>query len=142
MLFGHGGTIPSGAGVIGRTIASEYQLHPRILDGSGLSRDDGTSPLEIVALLRDVWHTTVGNEMSQSLPTVGVNGTVAGIGVKTPAQGRCIAKTGTLNFVTNLAGYCRSRGHQNLAFGLFIDGPPNYAAIAVESKMIAAIARY
>ena len=53
------------------------------------------------------------------------------IGVHTAAQGRCVAKTGTLNYVTNLAGYCRSRGRHTLAFALFIDGPGNWPAIAL-----------
>ncbi len=140
--FGGGGTIADGARVIAQTIASDFDLHPRILDGSGLDRDDRTSPLEIVDLLRDLSGTATGAELSASLPTVGVNGTVQSLGVKTAAQGHCVAKTGTLDFVTNLAGYCAARGHHQLAFGLFVDGPSNGAALALESKMVAAIAGY
>jgi serine-type D-Ala-D-Ala carboxypeptidase/endopeptidase (penicillin-binding protein 4) len=142
VLFGNGGTLSAGAHVIGSTIAAQYGLHPRILDGSGLSRNDRTSPLEIVDLLREVWHTPIGDELAASLPTVGVNGTVQTVGLKTAAVRRCIAKTGTLNNVTNLAGYCQSRSGQTLAFGFFIDGPPNWTAIALESRMIGAVARY
>ena len=142
VLFGHGGSISAGAHVISQTIASMYGLHPRIQDGSGLSRHDASSPLEIVSLLHDIWQTPVGSELSASLPTVGVNGTVQGIGVKTPAVGRCIAKTGTLNYVTNLAGYCRSRGHHTLAFAIFVDGPDNGTSEVLESRMIGAIAGY
>jgi D-alanyl-D-alanine carboxypeptidase/D-alanyl-D-alanine-endopeptidase (penicillin-binding protein 4) len=142
VLFGRGGTIAAGAQVIAQTIAQAYDLHPKVLDGSGLSRDDGSSPLEVVDLLRDVWHTPVGDELWASLPTVGVNGTVQTIGLKTAAAGHCIAKTGTLNFVTNLAGYCHCRDGNTLAFALFVDGPDNGTAILEESKMIAAIARY
>jgi serine-type D-Ala-D-Ala carboxypeptidase/endopeptidase (penicillin-binding protein 4) len=142
VLFGRGGTIAGGARVIASTIAAAYDLHPTIVDGSGLSRDDRSSPLEVVDLLRDVWHTPVGNELTASLPTVGVEGTVKGIGVKTAAQGHCVAKTGTLNYVTNLAGYCHSRSGKTIAFALFIDGPDNGTATVAESKMIAAIARY
>jgi D-alanyl-D-alanine carboxypeptidase/D-alanyl-D-alanine-endopeptidase (penicillin-binding protein 4) len=142
VLFGRGGSIAAGSRVIFDTIAHAYDLHPKIEDGSGLSRDDGSSPLEVVDLLRDVWHTSVGNQLAASLPTVGVNGTVKTIGLKTAAQGRCIAKTGTLNYVTNLAGYCHSRGGHTVAFALFIDGPDNGTAILEESQMIAAIARY
>ena len=40
---------------------------------------------------------------------VGVSGTVQNIAAHTAAQGQCIAKTGTLNYVTNLAGYCNTR---------------------------------
>ncbi len=141
-LFGKGGTISAGAQVILSTIASAYGIHPKLLDGSGLSRDDRSSPIEIVDMLRELWHTTVGRELSASLPVVGKQGTVQTIGLKTAAVGRCIAKTGTLDNVTNLAGYCRSRGYHPIAFALFIDGPPNWTALALESRMIGAIARY
>ena len=142
VLFGHGGTIAAGSRVIADTIADAYDLHPKIVDGSGLSRSDRSSPLEVVDLLRDVWKTRVGNELSASLPVVGVQGTVKTIGLKTAAQGHCRAKTGTLDYVTNLAGYCHSRSGKTLAFALFVDGPDNGTAILEESKMIAAIARY
>jgi serine-type D-Ala-D-Ala carboxypeptidase/endopeptidase (penicillin-binding protein 4) len=141
-LFGRGGSIPDGAKVIGRTIADTYGLHPTIKDGSGLSRNDRSSPLEVVDLLREVWGNRVGREMVASLPTVGKEGTVRGIGLKTAAVGRCAAKTGTLNFVTNLAGYCHSRDGHALAFALFVDGPDNGTSELLESRMIGAIARY
>jgi len=142
VLFGTGGTIHAGAAVIARTIASHYGLHPLILDGSGLDRADRTSPLQIVELLRDVWGSPVGSELSESLPVTGVSGTVATVGVHSPAQGRCQAKTGSLDDVTNLAGYCRTRSGQKLAFGIFIDGPENAVGFELESQMVAAIARY
>jgi D-alanyl-D-alanine carboxypeptidase/D-alanyl-D-alanine-endopeptidase (penicillin-binding protein 4) len=142
VLFGGEGSISAGAQVISHTITASYGLHPRILDGSGLSRNDRSSPLEIVDLLRDVWRTAVGGELEASLPTVGVEGTVKTIGTGTAAQGRCIAKTGTLDYVSNLAGYCRAKGGHELAFAFLIDGPPNYIALALESKMVGVIARY
>jgi serine-type D-Ala-D-Ala carboxypeptidase/endopeptidase (penicillin-binding protein 4) len=142
VLFGRGGSISDGAKVIGATIADTYGLHPTIQDGSGLSRNDRSSPLEVVDLLRELWGTPVGRELVASLPTVGKEGTVRGIGLKTAAVGNCAAKTGTLNYVTNLAGYCRSRGGHTLAFALFIDGPDNGTSVVLESKMIGAIARY
>jgi D-alanyl-D-alanine carboxypeptidase/D-alanyl-D-alanine-endopeptidase (penicillin-binding protein 4) len=142
VLFGAGGSISAGAQVMSHMFAAAYGLHPKILDGSGLSRNDRSSPLEVVDLLRDVWRTPVGRELSAALPTVGQQGTVQTIGVGTAAQGRCIAKTGTLNGVSNLAGYCHSRGGHPLAFALEIDGPPNYIGLELESRMIAAIARY
>jgi D-alanyl-D-alanine carboxypeptidase/D-alanyl-D-alanine-endopeptidase (penicillin-binding protein 4) len=141
-LFGRGGSISAGARVISQAVGDTYGLHPKILDGSGLSRDDRTSPLEIVDLLREMWGSNVGRELLAALPTVGKEGTVRGIGLKTAATGNCVAKTGTLNYVTNLAGYCRAKNHHTLAFGLFIDGPDNGTAVALESRMIAAIARY
>jgi D-alanyl-D-alanine carboxypeptidase/D-alanyl-D-alanine-endopeptidase (penicillin-binding protein 4) len=139
--FGGAGTTAAGAKVISSVLRSSYGLHPEVVDGSGLSRDDRASPIEVVDLLRAVWRTPLGNLLWDSLPTVGVNGTVAGIGVGTPAEGHCVAKTGTLNQVTNLAGYCHAAGGQVVAFALFLDGPQNWQAIALESKMVASIAR-
>ncbi|MGZ4293056.1 MAG: D-alanyl-D-alanine carboxypeptidase/D-alanyl-D-alanine-endopeptidase [Solirubrobacteraceae bacterium] len=142
LLFGRGGSISAGAQVIARAMADTYGLHPKIQDGSGLSRDDRSSPLEVVDLLREVWGTRVGRELVASLPTVGKEGTVRGYGLRSPAVGNCVAKTGTLNYVTNLAGYCHSRGGHTLAFALFIDGPDNGTAATLESGMIGSIARY
>jgi serine-type D-Ala-D-Ala carboxypeptidase/endopeptidase (penicillin-binding protein 4) len=139
--FGTGGSIAAGARVIASAITS-YGVHPRIVDGSGLSRDDRSSPNQVVALLRAAWRTPDGDVLWASLPVVGVNGTVQRIGVHTPAQGNCIAKTGTLNGVTNLAGYCHRPGHHRLAFALMIDGPSNAEALQLVSRMVGAIAKY
>ena len=44
--------------------------------------------------------------------------------------------------VTNLGGYCRTTGHQVLAFAVFLDGPDNRRGIALLSRMVAAMVRY
>jgi D-alanyl-D-alanine carboxypeptidase/D-alanyl-D-alanine-endopeptidase (penicillin-binding protein 4) len=138
--FGGGaGTITAGAKVIASVIA-RYDVHPTIVDGSGLSRHDATSPAQVVSLLHHVWRTPIGSELAAALPVVGVSGTVRSIGAHTPAQGRCSAKTGTLNDVTNLAGYCINRIGHVVAFALFIDGPPNNVAVKLLSQMVGAIA--
>ena len=91
--FGRSGSISSGAKVVSHQVA-HYGIHPGILDGSGLSRDDRSSPAQVLVLLRKVWHTPIGHILLPSLPVVGVNGTTRRIGVGTVAQGRCIGKTG------------------------------------------------
>jgi D-alanyl-D-alanine carboxypeptidase/D-alanyl-D-alanine-endopeptidase (penicillin-binding protein 4) len=96
----------------------------------------------VVALLLKVWHTPIGHVLSGSLPVLGVNGTVRRIGLGTPAQRRCIAKTGTLDYVTNLAGYCHATGGHMLVFALFLDGPSNEQAITLLSRATGAIASY
>ena len=53
---GIGGTTEAGAQVIA-SAAAEFGVHPTIVDGSGLSRGDGSSPLEVVDLLRSVYLT-------------------------------------------------------------------------------------
>jgi D-alanyl-D-alanine carboxypeptidase/D-alanyl-D-alanine-endopeptidase (penicillin-binding protein 4) len=136
------GSIAAGAAVIAQTIAADYGITPAIRDGSGLSRQDQSTPDQVVELLRKLWRTPTGAIVYASLPVVGVSGTVRGLALKTAAVGRCSAKTGTLDGVSNLAGYCHSRGHHALAFALFVDGPPNWMAIPLLERMVAAIARY
>jgi D-alanyl-D-alanine carboxypeptidase/D-alanyl-D-alanine-endopeptidase (penicillin-binding protein 4) len=140
--LGGAGTISAGARVIGLQIGG-YGVHPAIVDGSGLSRSDLSSPRDVTDLLTAVWGTPVGDGLRDALPIVGETGTVSQLAARTAAHGRCIAKTGTLTDVTNLAGYCYSRGHrQMLDFALFIDGPSNWKAYGLLSRMVAAIARY
>ncbi len=139
--YGTGGTTKDGADMIASAIAG-FGVHPKIVDGSGLSRSDQSSPLEVVDLLRSVYGTPTGRTLRASLPVLGINGTTRRIGVNTAAQGRCVAKTGTLDYVTNLAGYCHSHGGHVLAFALFLDGPSNETAIQLLSRMVGPIARY
>jgi D-alanyl-D-alanine carboxypeptidase/D-alanyl-D-alanine-endopeptidase (penicillin-binding protein 4) len=139
--FGRGGTTAAGARVVSAAMA-HYGLQPSIVDGSGLSRADRSSPQQVVSLLRSIWHTAVGRELVSTLPVVGVSGTTAHIGVHTRAQGRCRAKTGTLDGVTNLAGYCQAAGSHTLAFALFLDGPTLDQARALLTRLVGAIAGY
>jgi len=137
--FGGAGTTNAGARVISRAVAP-FRVHPRVLDGSGLVRQDRSSPREVADLLRAMWASPGRRTVFEaSLPLVGVNGTTRRIAKGTVAQGRCAAKTGTLNEVTNLAGYCSAAGKQKLAFAIFIDGPPNQTALAIEGRMVADI---
>ncbi len=140
--FGVAGSTAAGARVVSATIARRYRLRPSIVDGSGLSRSDRSSPDQVGRLLRSVWHTPVGRELDSTLPVVGVSGTTARIGVLTRAQGRCIAKTGTLDGVTNLAGYCHAVNGHMVAFALFLDGPMIDQARELLTTMVGGIASY
>lgn len=140
-FLGHG-TLAAGASEIATTLAADYGLDPTIHDGSGLDRADRTSPAQIVSLLRQVQGTPTGAALEAALPVTGVSGTVASIGVHTPAQGHCVAKTGTLNNVTNLAGLCQAASGHELAFALLLDGPANWQSYGMLSRMVAAIAGY
>lgn len=138
--FGAGGSIASGARVIARELDA-YGVHPAVIDGSGLSRADRSAPVQVVTLLRAVWHTATGKVLAASLPVTGINGTVRRIGAGTVAQGQCVAKTGTLDLVTNLAGYCSSPGRDQIAFAVFIDGPDNARGAALLSRIVADLVR-
>jgi len=135
------GSTAAGAHVVTEQVAA-YGVHPRVVDGSGLSPANRTSPHQVVEVLQLLWHTPVGDVLSGSLPILGVNGTVSQIAKGTGAQGRCRAKTGTLEMVSNLAGYCQTRSRDPLAFAIFLDDLDSVRATDLLGRMAAAIARY
>jgi D-alanyl-D-alanine carboxypeptidase/D-alanyl-D-alanine-endopeptidase (penicillin-binding protein 4) len=140
-LFGQG-TLSLGALAIRQAISGHYALSPTIYDGSGLDKADRSTPAQLLALLARMDGSSVGQEVRAALPVVGKTGTVEGIGVKTPAVGRCEAKTGSLDDVSNLAGYCKVRGGDTVAFAFMVDGPSNPEAFAAFTPMIGAVAGY
>ena len=93
---------------------------------------------QVVDLLRAVSGTPTGQDLRASLPVVGVGGTRAtDRGARRRRRDTASPRPGTLDYVTNLAGYCRSRGGHTLAFALFIDGPGNARAFALIGQMAA-----
>jgi D-alanyl-D-alanine carboxypeptidase/D-alanyl-D-alanine-endopeptidase (penicillin-binding protein 4) len=70
-----------------------------------------------------------------------ISGTLAPRMRHTAAAGRCQAKTGTLIDVSNLAGYCRSRGGHLIAFAFFMHGPRTVAEHTLQDSMTITLAR-
>lgn len=137
----HHGTLGAGAVEV-RSALAEYGIRPRLHDGSGLDHSDRTTPDQVISLLRQIWGRPLGRMLATALPVVGESGTVQGIGIHTPAQGHCVAKTGTLSRVTNLAGVCTARDAHQLAFAVFLDGPNNAQAFGPLGRIVAAVAGY
>jgi serine-type D-Ala-D-Ala carboxypeptidase/endopeptidase (penicillin-binding protein 4) len=140
--FGAAGTTASGALVVRQTIASLLGIHPQIVDGSGLSRADQTSPYQVVDLLGELAHTPVGATLQDALAVAGRSGTLAERMRDTPAAGRCHAKTGTLTGVSNLAGYCEAENGDLIAFAFLNDDISIEAAHLVQDNMTITLARY
>jgi len=112
------GTTAAGAAVV-RAHAAAIGRHPSVVDGSGLSRADRSSPADVVALLRQM----AGNAaFTSSLAVAGRTGTLADRMRGTAAAGRCRAKTGSLHDVSALAGYCTTVAGHRVAFAILING--------------------
>jgi D-alanyl-D-alanine carboxypeptidase/D-alanyl-D-alanine-endopeptidase (penicillin-binding protein 4) len=139
--FGGGGTTAAGSAVA-RTHAAEFGALPTIVDGSGLSRLNRTTPRDVVELLVGMDQSELAEPMLISLSVAGQSGTLAKRMRGTAAQGRCRAKTGTLNGVSNLAGYCRSKSGARTAFAILMSGVNVWGAHPLQNKMAAALARY
>ncbi len=140
--YGGAGTTAAGAAMVRSTIASHFGLHPSIVDGSGLSRSDHTSPEQIVTLLGDLSHSPLGTTLRKDLAVAGESGTLSERMRGTPAAAHCQAKTGTLTGASNLAGYCQAANGNVLAFAIFNDGIATEAAHVVQDRMTAALASY
>jgi serine-type D-Ala-D-Ala carboxypeptidase/endopeptidase (penicillin-binding protein 4) len=87
-----------------------------IRDGSGLSRSDLLTPHEMVTLLVAMDRHPHAAAFRDSLPVAGVDGTLRSRMKGAPAEGRVLAKTGTLRHVNALAGYVATRSGERLAF--------------------------
>jgi D-alanyl-D-alanine carboxypeptidase/D-alanyl-D-alanine-endopeptidase (penicillin-binding protein 4) len=139
--FGGAGTTAAGAKVVRETIA-ELGLHPTLVDGSGLSEEDKTSPYEMVTLLNEMAHTELGTILRGDLAVAGHTGTLAERMRGSDAEGRCQAKTGTLTGVSNLAGYCAAADGDELAFAFFNDGISTEMAHTLQDNMAITLANY
>jgi len=140
--FAGAGTTAAGAFVTAQTIATLFGIHPRVLDGSGLSPADRTSPLQVAQLLSRLASTPEGAVLRASLAVAGRTGTLARRMRGTRAAGRCQGKTGTLTSVSNLAGYCESSNGHLLVFAIFTDAIAIEAAHTYQDHMAITIAGY
>lgn len=140
--YGGDGSTAAGAAVVRSTIASLLGIHPHIVDGSGLSREDLTSPEQVVSLLRYLSGTSDGQILRADLAVAGRTGTLNERMRDTYAEGHCQAKTGTLTGVSNLAGYCNARDGHLIAFAFFDDGIETDSAHTVQDAMTESVAGY
>jgi serine-type D-Ala-D-Ala carboxypeptidase/endopeptidase (penicillin-binding protein 4) len=140
--FGGAGTTPAGAAVV-RQQMSVFGITPQVVDGSGLSRANRTSPRQVVTLLAGMHaQEEVGPAFESSLAVAGRTGTVRRRMRGTPAQDRCRTKTGTLRAVSALAGYCVTTAGRTVAFAMLMSTRNITRAHVLQDRMTAAIATY
>ena len=138
--YGGKGTTSAGAAVVSSTLGSLLAIHPRVVDGSGLSPADRTSPYQVAELLVGLASTPVGTVLREHMAVAGRTGTLALRMRHTGAAGRCQGKTGTLTGVSNLVGYCQAADGHLLAFAIFTDGISIEAAHLFQDHMAITIA--
>ena len=135
------GTTAAGAGVV-RTQLAAFGVTPQVVDGSGLSRADRTTPRQVVHLLAAMHGQDVAGAFEGSLAVAGRTGTIRRRMRGTAAQDRCKGKTGTLIGVSALAGLCESAGGHTIAFAMLMNRTNVARAHGVQDRVAAAIARY
>lgn len=139
--FGGLGSTAAGAEVV-RDNAARLGIRTTVVDGSGLSRSNRTSPKAIVALLTAMDEGALAQPFELSLPVAGRTGTLHDRMRGTPARDACRAKTGTLSNVSALAGYCETRSGGRVAFAFIMNFVYPWTARRLQDRMTAALARY
>ena len=144
-LTGKQGTTDAGAIAIegfARSVGSGVVAR----DGSGLTDGNRSSPRNVVRLLDAMRSHPDGPAYYASLPIAGQDGTLSSRMNGTAADGDCRAKTGTINFVSTLSGYCElSQGRDGdlVGFSILMNGVASYdAARDIQDRMVIEIARY
>lgn len=97
-------------------------------DASGLSRSNQVTARMLAAALRVLSTDSRLSVILDGLPTAGVSGTLADRftdEVSRPARGVARAKTGTLSFVSSLAGTTLTSDGRQVTFAFLINGPPD-----------------
>lgn len=114
-----------------------------VSDGSGLSGDNRQSCTTIQAVLE---RAGPDSAIADALALAGVNGTLAQRFLDSPVTGRLLAKTGTLNQVTALAGYLDTQPGARLTFTYIVNllepDRVDEPDLAIQDALAAALAAY
>jgi D-alanyl-D-alanine carboxypeptidase/D-alanyl-D-alanine-endopeptidase (penicillin-binding protein 4) len=127
---GKSGTAKSGVSLIQGYLSSIGIDTTKLtmVDGSGLSRYNLTSPNIIIRLLTDMYtRDSLFETFYTSLPIAGKDGTLSERMKGTSAEGNLRAKTGTLSGVTALSGYVKSADGEMFAFSILMNNYPTGA---------------
>lgn len=103
----------------------------QIYDGSGLSRLDFVTPESFGRAFIFAAQSGYGNVFADSLPIAATDGTLGGRMAK--AKGKIIAKTGTITYVSSLAGYAAGKG-ETFAFAIIVNNETRKGVVGTIDK--------
>jgi D-alanyl-D-alanine carboxypeptidase/D-alanyl-D-alanine-endopeptidase (penicillin-binding protein 4) len=101
-----------------RSDLSDLPQRPRWADGSGLSRYNLFSPMDIVTILEKARNEFGMERIKEIFPTGG-EGTLSSVYLS--EKGKIYAKTGTLSGVVALSGYLYTRKEKWIAFSVMVN---------------------
>ncbi|HEX9186048.1 MAG TPA: D-alanyl-D-alanine carboxypeptidase/D-alanyl-D-alanine-endopeptidase [Vicinamibacteria bacterium] len=102
-------------------------------DGSGLARTNLLTPAGLVSLLTAMDRHPQAAAFRESFPIAGIDGTLEKRMRGTPAEGRVLGKTGTLNQASALAGYVTTVHGERLAFAILVNNHAGRGREGVEA---------
>jgi serine-type D-Ala-D-Ala carboxypeptidase/endopeptidase (penicillin-binding protein 4) len=115
----------------------------RLLDGSGLSRQNLSSAKAMVQTLQAIAQSPYRTIFRSSLPVAGRSGTLSERFIDTEVQGRLFAKTGTLKGVAALSGYLESPSGSTIVLSILANHPTQSHSVLrrVVDQIVVAIAQ-
>ena len=93
----------------------------KMKDGSGLSPANGITPDNMTDVLKAMFLEKSFNSFYESIPVVGVSGTVASLAKKSKAVGNVRAKSGSIDGVRAYAGYFTARNGEMMCFSMMLN---------------------
>jgi D-alanyl-D-alanine carboxypeptidase/D-alanyl-D-alanine-endopeptidase (penicillin-binding protein 4) len=140
--FGKGGTTAAGAAVVS-AFARAHNSGVHAVDGSGLTRSNRASPLQVASLLLAMREEPAGDDLVEDMALAGHEGTVDDRMHGTAADGRCRTKTGTISGVSNLSGYCFNASGRTMVFSILMGSVVNLSlAHLTQDRIAGAVASY
>jgi serine-type D-Ala-D-Ala carboxypeptidase/endopeptidase (penicillin-binding protein 4) len=93
----------------------------KMKDGSGLSPANGITPNNMTDVLKAMYFEKSFGAFYESIPIVGVSGTVSNLGKKSRAIGNVRAKSGSIDGVRAYAGYFTTKNGEMMCFSMMLN---------------------
>jgi len=145
-VIGGEGSWDAGLAVTEGTLTG-FGMNPETLllrDGSGMSHKNLVTANEVTNLLYIAQAKQWFPAFKKSLPVAGledrlIGGTLRNRMKGTPAEGKVLAKTGTLNGVTSLAGYVEATNGETYSFSVIVNNHLDNSVTTVIDEIAVAI---
>jgi D-alanyl-D-alanine carboxypeptidase/D-alanyl-D-alanine-endopeptidase (penicillin-binding protein 4) len=131
-------TVEGARGVLARWLQAQGLDVPGLFveNGSGLSRNARIGAAGLARVLQHAAAGPHGDLLRESLPVVGVDGTMRRRLADEPVAGRAWIKTGSLDDVRAIAGYVDAASGRRLAVVFIANGPRAASAPAAQDRFL------
>ncbi len=119
-------------------LAAQGLDHPRLVvdNGAGLSREARISAVHLAQVLRHAAAGPHADALRESLPVVGIDGTMKARLAGEPVAGNAWIKTGSLEAVRSIAGYVQAASGRRYAVVLLVNGPDAGASRSLQDEFL------